>query len=307
MADPITLTIVFGIVTVIGVLVATLLGTLQWRETRKQTRLAERTAHADNAPAIDTDTKHVETNSPFWRCGIYDYAPLSVWPSNSDEEPTGPLVELARRISASLGKTPIYEVFSYESFYKGGTHLPDMVVGLFETKRRAEHMVFSRPIYKIGLQGLCRKAEKRDILLGLREGDLRAAVYYGEVGWEYAEDELADADKEHRIAKLMSGRQLDTMDHLTQGEYTVVIMDSLACHMFLSEKNHAKTYRLAFDEPLDKFDTCVAVLPEHRHLMPKIDDEIITIRNSDSFLAIEQVALVGLEGVVERRALRARV
>jgi ABC-type amino acid transport substrate-binding protein len=230
---------------------------------------------------------------------------LSHWPAKRGLEPTGPLVVLAHEVARSLGKSAACELFSYEDFYKGSDRIPDMIVGMFKTARRAEHVAFSRPIYKIGLQGICRRTQQGDILKGLRGGDLRVAVYYGEVGWEFVEDELKDACEQNRVAKLVGGHQLDTMNHLTQGTYDVVIMDHLACANFLSEKDHNKKFKLAFDEPLDKFDACVGVKPENRNLLPTINSAIEQIRNSKDFLDMENASLVGFDKVIERRALRA--
>ncbi|MGD0866699.1 MAG: transporter substrate-binding domain-containing protein [Rhizomicrobium sp.] len=298
MLDITTLTEVGVAAAVIGAaaLVPTTLG---WLETRRQRLLAEGALRADLKPVVTRAAKTV------WRCGIYEYPPLSHWPAQRGLEPSGPFVVLAHEVARSLGKSATCEPFSYEDFYKGSDRIPDMVVGMFKTARRAEHVAFSRPVYKIGLQGICRRDQQGDILKGLREGNLSVAVYYGEVGWEFVEDELKDACEQNRVVKLIGGHQLDTMNHLTEGTYDVVIMDSLACANFLAEKDHRKKFRIAFDQPLDKFDACVSVRPENRDLLPTINNAIEQIRNSRDFLDMENEALAGFDKIIERRALRA--
>jgi hypothetical protein len=239
-----------------------------------------------------------------WRCGIYDYPPLSSWPEHSETEPSGPLVWLARHIAEEVGKVVAFELFAYDDFYKVNKRTPDMIAGMFETKRRSAHVVFSRSIYEIGLQGICRRKQKGDVLQGLRNGDLRVAVYSGEVGWEFVEDELPDAGEEHRVVTLAGGHQMHTIVMLTKGDYDVVIMDYLSCFNFLREKGHRRRFRLAFDEPPTKYRACIALKNEHASYLPAIDEAITKVRNAASFVQIEQTALLGFERVIERRALR---
>ena len=274
--------------------------TLAWLEQRRQGRRTE--APPGSIPKITI----ASASKSEWRCGIYDYPPLSHWPQKHGARPVGPLVELAREVTNSLGKTAKFEIFSYEGFYKGGDSIPDMVVGMFRTNRRAERVSFSKPFYKIGLQGICRRHQEGDLLSGLREGNLRAAVYYGEVGWEFAEDELKDACEQNRIAKLVGGHQMDTMNHLVQGTYDIVIMDWVACENFLREEENRAKFRIAFKEPLDKFDTCIGVRPENKEFLPAIDKAIEQIRNSQDYLDLEASALKGFEHIIVPRALRAR-
>src|SRR2546423_1452529 len=140
---------------------------LSWREARLQRRIAERAL-----PPPDAEAESASTTTPElgWRCGIYDYPPLSSWPALSEAKPSGPLVWLAQHIAESVGKSARFQRFAYDDFYSSDKNIPDMVVGMFETKRRSSRVVFSRSIYEIGLQGICRREQKGDVLRDLREG-----------------------------------------------------------------------------------------------------------------------------------------
>ena len=266
-------------------------------ETRRQRILSEATlskgtAAIAQAPSVSN-----------WTVGIYDYGPLSAFPPGPNAAPSGILVDLATEIMSKLGIKCQFVYFNYGGFYESEDRIPDLVVGMFETRRRAAKVRFSRPIYAIGLQGICRIAEQGDILESMRDGDLRIVVYAGEVGWEFAEDELADA-MEQRVAILGRGRPRDTMSLLAQGDYDVILMDELSCTNLLNEGTNREKFKLAFEHPPQTFDSCVAVKPCHADYLARIDAEIIRIRNAPWFLARELEALKGFERVVHRRGLR---
>lgn len=277
--------------------------TLGWLETRRQRQLTEQVKIHPGVPATG---KPVTGENRQWRCGIYDYPPLSTWPNPSAVGPSGPLVVLAKRLAETLDKSLLFETFAYDDFYRDAVHIPDLIMGMFETKRRAANVVFSRPLYEIGLQGICRKDQEGDILLGLREGNLRVAVYSGEVGWEFVVAELPDAINEHRVATLVGGHQMHTMALLTEGRYDVVMMDQLSCQNFLNEGDHRLQFRLAFREAPRKFQACVALKREHEGLLDAVNNAIVDIRNSKDFLALEEQSITGFDQIIERRALRSR-
>ena len=272
--------------------------TLAWLEARRQRQLTEKVAPAGAGA-------RTAVRDSVWRCGIYDYPPLGQWSAGLGADPTGPLPELGRQIGFELGKAIKFEFFSYDGFYAEDDALPDMVVGMFETKKRSERMVFSRPVYEIGLQGICRTDQKGDVLAGLREGQLKAAVYKGEVGWEFLRDELPDAVATHRFVEVAGGHQMDTMIYLSEGRYDVVLMDSLSCFNFLRQKSNENRFRLAFEEPLKKYPTCLALNKRHGALLGSLNEAILKIRNSKEYLRSESAALQGYEKVIERRGLRA--
>ena len=165
-------------------------------------------------------------------------------------------------------------------------------------------MEFTRSIYEIGLQGICRADQPEDVLKGLREGRLKVAVYSSEVGWEFVQDELPDAVREHRVATLVGGHQLHTMALLVDGVCDVVIMDHLSCWMFLNDPANAARFKLAFDEPPQKYRACLAVRKQHASLVRMMDSALVAVRNSEEFLRSEEEALRGIERVVGRRGLR---
>jgi hypothetical protein len=302
--DPITLTIV-GLVIAVVTFVPT---TLAYIETRRQRMLAERTAVL---PRSDTKPDELESSPAIWRCGIYDYPPLSSWPNNERpsvrkgrDTPTGPLVWLGQQVAEAIGKRVVFEYFNYDDFYQNADAIPDMIVGMFQTDRRSERVVFSRSVYEIGLQGLCRVNQKGDVLEGLRNGRLKAVVYSSEVGWEFVQDELTDAVKEHRVATLVGGQQMHTMALLREGVYDVVLMDQVSCVSFLADPGNRQRFKLAFREPPQKYRACIALRKEHRPLLTKINESLLRVRNTPEFLNLEQQALAGYERVIDRRGLR---
>lgn len=296
--DPITLTIVGVLVGVVALVPAT----LGWLEARRQRRLTER---ALPLPNEQRESSIPDTQSTHWRCGIYDYPPLSSWPAQPGIDPSGPFVLLGKSIAEAVGRTVTFEQFTYDDFYTDTNAIPDMIVGMFETRRRAARVVFSRSFYEIGLQGICRIEQQGDVLHGLREGRLKVAVYSSEVGWEFVQDEFPDAIEQHRVATLVGGHHMHTMALLNERVYDVVIMDHLSCVTFMNEPDHRQQFRLAFEEPPQKYRACIALKKEHSALLPTIDAAIVAFRNTSDFLRVEHEALAGLERVVERRGLRA--
>ena len=110
-----------------------------------------------------------------------------------------------------LDVEPCFVRFDYKGFYGSDDVIPDLIIGMFDTKRRRQRMNFSRAFYEIGLQGVCRKEQGSDILCDLRDGDLRVAVYDGEIGWEFLNDEIPDAEEQRRAVVVAGGRQRDTI------------------------------------------------------------------------------------------------
>jgi hypothetical protein len=297
--DPISLTLA-GLVIAALTFVPT---TLSWWEARQQRKLAEG-ARASGSPGPNLGS--TPSNRTEWRCGIYDYPPLSSWSGDAGESPSGPLVILAQTVAKTLGKSITFELFNFDDFYTEPNAIPDLIVGMFETPRRRTRVAFSRSIHEIGLQGICRIEQQGDLLLELREGRLKVAVHSAEVGWEFVQDELQDAIKDHRVATIIGGHQLHTMSLLTAGTYDVVLMDHLSCIRFLRQADHETRFRLAFRFPLQKYRSCMALRTEHAHLLPALNEAIVASRNSPDFLRLESEAIAGVEDVVERRALRAR-
>jgi hypothetical protein len=290
----------------IAAVVALLPNTLSWIEARRQRLLTERSQiEGTSTKAIDRlDTQ--TPNQSIWDCGIYDYPPLSRIDGGIDAEPTGLLFELAQLVLLEIGRSATYSEVFYTNFYSSEGIPQDMAVGMFETKRRSEKMIFSRPIYEIGLQGICRIDQEGDVIKGLRDGPLRAAVYFGEVGWEFVLDELPDAFKENRVLVLQGGHQMDTMLHLRDRRYDVVIMDNVACSNFIRKQGNRKRFKFALEEPLKKYPVCIGLKPQHRLELERINASVVRIRNTAKFLALEDTALSGYERIIAKRGLRAR-
>jgi hypothetical protein len=283
----------------IAAVVALFPATLNWIEARRQRLLTERTQIQGGAvKALD----HAEV----WDCGIFDYPPLSTIGGGIGARPAGPLFELAELIFLEIGRPVTYSEMFYRNLYREEGVRQDVVVTMFDTKKRSEKMIFSCPINAIGLQGLCRIDQEGDILRGLREGPLRAAVHFGEVGWEFASDELKDAFQENRVLILQGGHQMDTMSHLRDRRCDVVLMDKVACELFLRRGTNRKRFKFAFEEPPMKYESCIALKPQYRSELERINASIVRIRNTDRFIKLEDAALKGYEMIIEKRGIRIR-
>jgi hypothetical protein len=218
-------------------------------------------------------------------------------------EPKGILVDLASEMLDRMKRPYRFVHFNYDAFHGGAATLPDMIIGMFNTSRRREKMAFSRPLYEIDLQGICRADQSGDVLAQLRDGRLRVAVYFGEVGWEFLLDELPGVVADKRAVVVQGGRQRDTMAHLMRKHYDVVLMDAVSCTSYLREGANGRRFKLAFGHPPKTYECCIAVQPQFGDHLGAINEEIEHIRNTSWFLDREELALRGFTDCIAPRAL----
>jgi hypothetical protein len=133
-------------------------------------------------------------------------------------------------------------------------------------------------------------------------GDLKLVVQVGEVGWEYVTNELPRTLKKSNVCQVASLTTHEALRMLVAGGYDLAISDELSCMRFLWDfREHP--FRLAFQRPLQIFDTCLAVRKELQWDMDLVNSYLIEIRNTPAFLEAEVKSLRGLEHVIERCSL----
>jgi hypothetical protein len=150
------------------------------------------------------------------------------------------------------------------------------------------------------LQGICHQSETGDLLSRIRGGSLKVALYKGEVGWEYAERELRGRNR--KIVVLEYGHRMETMAMLITGVYNIVLMDSLSCAHFI-KTSRTRRFKLAFNEPLEKYHACIALKKEYEYLLSFVDAALDKERNSPHFLRTETNSLIGYEDTVFKQGI----
>jgi ABC-type amino acid transport substrate-binding protein len=286
--------IIIGVVAIFISTVAIIPAVISAIEGKRQRRIAELALKPDGS-ATATPVVVPTPSTGTLSCGIYDYPPLSTI-MEDDTNPAGLWHDLAQMIALKIGRKFSYSTMYYTNFYSEDGITQDLVVGMFDTRKRREKMVFSIPFHKIGLQGICRIEQQGNVLRLFREGRLKAAVYYGEVGWEFALEE----SKVNKIKYITvdGGNQLDTMAQLRAKNYDIVIMDHVACERFLRVGTNRRRYKLAFDGPLIEYLACIALKRKYESELPQINAAILAVRNTAVFMAGEDAIIRGYKGIV---------
>lgn len=244
-------------------------------------------------PALDTSELVV---------GVYPYPPLLL--GSDPELMVGPWVELAARIAEALHKRLVLRWFTMGDLTSSEANSIDIAVGIFRTDRRSMKFEFTRPIHRIGLQGVCaanHPAIKSD---ALSTGRMKVVVQSGEVGWEYVLDEMSNSMQSKRVVVIDTAHSIDILELLTSGIVELALIDELTCINYLRGDGAEKPLRLAFDRPLKIFDACFAVNKSSGIDMQKLNRIIVDARNTPEFLEYEVKALEGYEGIITRAGLR---
>lgn len=234
--------------------------------------------------------------------GCFSYPPVSsVEHADPRGEPTfgGPFVELFGSIANAMNFDVEYRFISASEFSTAKDVSADMILGLFETPHRRPYFNFSLPLYRIRLQGICRRDQVAISKEDLISGKLRVIVQSGEVGWEYVQEQMASLmGSTVRAYPFMETVEASRM--LLTGDYEVAISDELSCWRFLAANENREHFRLAFDWPLPSFTGCVAVRKGVPIDLQRMNELIKEMRNTPAFLQSEANALAGYEKVVER-------
>ena len=135
-------------------------------------------------------------------------------------------------------------------------------MGVFKTRHRERYYDFSVPLYRIGLQGVCRATSHTFSKDDLVKGDLKMVVQVGEVGWEYVTTEFKRADQRGNIYKIELLQAFESLDMLLSNRYDLAISDEISCEHFLRGIAGDHAFRLAFERPLQIFEACLAVRKE---------------------------------------------
>ena len=286
------------ILTVFGLVVAIIFGTIQswpiiqsWR-TRKEKEVS----------AIDVPKNAASTlEKKKIVIGLYPYPPFLI--GSKPEEMEGIWKDLGVRISEALGKEAEFQWFTMGDLSSESVKSVDLAMGIFKTERRSRKFNFSKPFHRIGLQGLC--AKNHDIISeeDLRSNDIQIVVQEGEVGWEYALDDLPGAHSSRRVIVVNTAQSINTIGMISSKEADVALIDEITCQNFLKKPNMKRYYKIAFHRPIKIFDACVAVNPNSDLDLDLVNKCISEFRNSPEFLKKESEALKGYEKIVSRAGL----
>jgi pimeloyl-ACP methyl ester carboxylesterase len=223
--------------------------------------------------------------------GCFLYPPFSVWTDKDGSEVPdpdgGPWSELLVSVLARVKAQYVLTKARSSDFAEDAIGRADVIMGVFRTPDREKFYQFSAPLYRIGLNGVC-KAERPVITREeLGSGDLRVIVQKGEVGWEFARDQLPRVKAKGRLYVVDSPATYEAIDMLTSGNYDIAITDEISCGRFIERLGTKNPFRMAFGRPLNMFDVCFAV---GKHLdwdIKKINELLVEIRNEPSFLRRE--------------------
>lgn len=235
--------------------------------------------------------------------GVFPYPPMI---SGDDPEAmSGPWGMMARSLAESLGLTPDYRFTSFADLIENAYFSVDVVVSVFDTPRRRAYFDFTRPFNRVALMGICREDLVDVSEDSLRAGSYRVLVQKGEVGWEFMNDEAPQAVSKKRVTSVDAIDSAEVLSLLRLGRYDLALMDGVSCLNFLRDPTLSQGLKLAFDMPLNMFDSGVAVRKTSGLDVVKLNAMVSDIRNRCDYLEVEGVALRGFERVIKRNGLRA--
>lgn len=236
--------------------------------------------------------------------GYFPYPPFSIASSEGSHvdssSPSGPWCEVVTQVLSRLGLSFQFKPVSASDFSDQHRARPDIIMGLFRTDARSISYDFSQPLHCIGLNAVCRAELPSITKEHLLEGNLRVIVQKGEVGWEYAHQELRRVLAQGNITELDTHSTKDAIKSLISNNSDLAITDEVSCLGFLEEIGTKHAFRLAFDRPLRIFDACLAVSKDLSWPLDKIDFVLRQVRNEPEYLKREVLALRGYERIVER-------
>jgi ABC-type amino acid transport substrate-binding protein len=253
-------------------------------------------------PKITTDTFNSDTlHEAVLVVGVYPYAPLIV--GDEPNQMAGPWIEIAKFIAERLNRRLILKWFTMGDLATMEPTRIDVSVGIFRTERRSTRYKFSRPIHRIGLQGIVLKSSPRIEQEALSTQKIRTVVQAGEVGWEYALDEMRDALDGKSVIVIDTAFANHAIEMVKNASADLALIDELSCVNFLRQQGNRSKFRLAFDRPLQLFDACVAIDNRCDIDLKWLNEAIEEFRNSEAYLAIETEALEKYQGVIGRVGL----
>jgi ABC-type amino acid transport substrate-binding protein len=140
--------------------------------------------------------------------GCFEYPPLSVLDRSAAQLTrqsfSGPWPDITYALADRKGIGFVLDIAQASHFSRPQDERPDVIMGVFKTRHRERYYDFSVPLYRIGLQGVCRATSHTFSKDDLVKGDLKMVVQVGEVGWEYVTTEFKRADQRGNIYKIES-------------------------------------------------------------------------------------------------------
>lgn len=257
---------------------------------------------SNSTPTRSTTAAHSLIEPGHLTIGMFPYPPL-----NCGDEPgnmTGPWAELASALAAGLGLTPKFKFTSFSDLLKNAYSTVDVVVAVFDTERRRTYFNFARPINRVALLGLCREEFEEIHEDDIRKGRYRILVQEAEVGWEFMHDEAPKAIEMKRMVSVDAVNAGEVLQMLKLGRFDLALIDAVSCQNFLKDEKLSQGLRLAFDIPLNMFDSGVAIRRTSGLDVDQINELVTEIRNRPHFRALEAEALQGYERIVKRVGLR---
>lgn len=301
--------IVSLLVAVAGIVVAWALG-------RRQIRLAElqlaqnsaTNAEPDTARRIDVPDIGSGTGQPIeLSIGCFKYWPLMDCPAGTEphlvEGFSGPMVTLANEVAAKVGIRLKWQHILTHQFMNMENVEVDLVLGLFRTPRRDQFFWFSDPVYRIGLQGVCKAAAPALSKETLAKGEQKIIVQEAEVGWEFVMKELQRAERKANVYRVNSIMTHEMLDLLVNEKYDLAIADEVSCMHFLRTTAQDGRFRLVFPRPPQVFDVCIAAKKSLKLDYVAINRWLHEVRNHPMFLEYEVRSLQGFEHAIERCGL----
>jgi ABC-type amino acid transport substrate-binding protein len=197
-------------------------------------------------------------------------------------------LQLAKELKLKIDMTNIHAATLLEDLAKP-TY--DLIPCLFRTRRREKYFDFSIPLYQIGLQVVCKSdmpaISKEDMV----KGRYRIVVQPGEVGWEYATDELRRAMKRGIVSLVGTQSTHEALDMLKGGHYDLAIADEGSCQIFMRADGNSASYRFALGRPLRMYDACLAVRKELNWNIDDLNLRLTRLRNAKTFRMLEKRAM----------------
>jgi hypothetical protein len=242
---------------------------------------------------------------PVFTLGCFPYEPLIRWNRDRADESLlefeGPWIKLMRDVADILEIEMELQPISARDFENTKDIQADFVVGLFWTESRAKYFDFSVPVHRIRLQGICRRSLGTITKERLVSGELQVVVQPGEVGWEYALDQLAPLVRMGKVMEFPSQATFEISAMLFNKGYDVAICDEVSCIRFLQDASNRRTFKLAFEWPMPSYKACIAVQKRLDWDIETLDAALRKARNSPGFTAYENIWLSGDFGrVVEK-------
>jgi len=122
----------------------------------------------------------------------------------------------------------------------------DLIPCTFETERRSQFGDFAAFLYTTRVEGVCRKKGRKVFTQeDLHRPDVTIVLSKGEIGWEFALDNLDLAKNPYRRFFVSEHERVEDMMHLVAaGDYDVALADALSCRIFC--RDNPRSAALAF-------------------------------------------------------------